>query len=307
MGLQTDKILGLNIGGTLCSVVIGDVTGEIDERIEWPSGPNRRSAPMLDDLLTRATGMLQRQEGVVACGVAIGGPLDSYKGIVKGPPNLPGWDDVPLREIVESKLAVPTRVEHDATACALAEVHWGAGKDAKRLAYFTCGTGFGAGFVFDGEPYCGANGYPSDVGHIRLRDDGPVAYGKTGTVEAFCAASALGKIAAWKFPERWPEPPESEQVATLATGGDAQAKSVIEINASAVGEVCALVGDLLHTDLIVLGSLAQYLGGEWLELVKLHFDRHSHPITRGHCNIVASSLGRSVQEYGALAAALRIM
>ena len=108
MGLQADKILGLNIGGTRCSAVIGDAGGDIEERVEWPSGSHRGSDVMLDDLLTRATGMLHRHKGVVACGVAIGGPLDSYKGIVKGPPNLPGWDDVPLREIVELKLAVPT-------------------------------------------------------------------------------------------------------------------------------------------------------------------------------------------------------
>ena len=307
MGSAKNTVLGLNIGGTRCSVVVGDVDRKIGDRAEWQSNTHRGPGPMLDDLLSHAAAILQQHDDVGACGVTVGGPLDSYKGIVKEPPNLPGWDNIPLTEIVESKLGLPVRVEHDATACALAEARWGEGKAAKRLAYFTCGTGFGAGFVFDGGPYYGAEGYPSDIGHIRLREDGPVAYGKTGTVEAFCAASALGRIAAWKFPDRWPEPPDSEQVATLAAGGDAQARSVIEINASAVGEACALVGDLLHTDLIVLGSLAQYLGGEWLELVKLHFDRHSHPITRGHCNVVASSLGRSVQEYGALAAALRIM
>jgi glucokinase len=262
---------------------------------------------MIDDMMMQAKGLLAGKVNVAACGVAIGGPLDARTGIIKGPPNLPGWDDVPLRSILESALGIPTRVEHDATACALAEVRWGGGSEARRLAYFTCGTGFGAGFVFDGDPYYGAAGHPADIGHIRLWDKGPVGYGQVGTIEAFCAASALGRIAAWKFPARWASPPTAEHVASLANSGDADATSVIDINASAVGRSCALVCDLLHTDMIVLGSLAQYLGSTWVDRVGESFGTFSHPAARRSCRIVESSLGPSVQDLGAIVAGVRAL
>jgi glucokinase len=262
---------------------------------------------MLDDLLSQAAALQQQHKGIRACGVAIGGPLDSYKGIVRSPPNLPGWDEVPLKELLESKLELPTRVEHDATACALAESRWGAGRGKERLAYFTCGTGFGVGFVFDGEPYYGAEGYPSDIGHVRLFEDGPLGYGATGTIEAFCAASALGRLACWKFPARWSEPPDAEQIEFLAERGDADARSVIELNAAAVGRVCGLVCDLLHTDMIVIGSLGQYLGDDWVEQVRSGFHTVAHPIAADRCHITASQLGTELQDLAPIAAGMRLL
>ncbi len=301
------RVLGLDVGGTLSAAVVGDARGKIVARVEWPSDADRGCDAMLDDLVTHAKGLLSGRADVAACGVAIGGPLDARTGIIKGPPNLPGWDEVPLKAILESSLGMPTRVEHDATACALAEVRWGARSRAHRLAYFTCGTGFGVGLVFDGAPYYGAAGYPSDIGHVRLWDEGPVGYGQVGTIEAFCAASALGRIAAWKFPARWPEPPAPEHIASLADSGDAEASTVIEVNACAVGRVCALVCDLLHTDIIVLGSLARYLGRAWVDRVDERFASFSHPVARGSCEIVESGLGSSVQELGAVVAGVRAL
>ena len=307
MELPSDPVLGLDVGGTRCAAVIGDARGKILARAEWPSNSGRGSDPMLEDLVRHAKGLLGGQADVAACGVAIGGPLDAHAGIIKAPPNLPGWDDVPLKSILEQSLGLPTRVEHDATACALAEARWGAGSEARRLAYLTCGTGFGAGFVFDGDPYYGTAGCPSDIGHVRLWDDGPVGYGEVGTIEAFCAASALGRIAAWKFPARWTEAPTPAHVASLAVSGDADATAVIDTNASAVGRTCALICDLLHTDMIVLGSLAQYLGSTWVDRVRESFDSYCHPAAREPCQIVESSLGLSVQDLGAIVAGMRAL
>ena len=301
------RVLGLDVGGTHCAAVLGDALGRIESRVEWPSAVERGPGSMLDDLTRHAKDLLAGRTDVTACGVAVGGPVDVRAGIVDAPPNLPGWDAVPLKALLEEALMISTRVEHDATACALAEARWGVGGKARRLVYFTCGTGFGAGFVFDGEPYYGADGYPSDIGHVRLWDDGPTGYGEVGTIEGFCAASALGRLAQWKFPDRWPEPPNPARVASLAAGGDPAAQSVIEINASAVGRVCALVGDLLHPDLIVLGSLAHYLGGEWVGQVRAAFEKCVHPAARRACRIVGSGLGGAVQDLAALVVGVRLV
>jgi glucokinase len=296
--------LGLDVGGTKCAVLVGNAKGEILDRIEWKSNATRGAAPMIDDLCNNGRALMTKHSGVVSAGASIGGPLDADLGIIKSPPNLPGWDNIPLKDLMEEKLGVPSRVEHDAAACCLAEVRWGAGIGASHVAYLTCGTGLGAGLVFDGNIYRGAAGQNAEIGHARFREDGPDAFGKRGSVEAFCAAGALGKIASWKFPARWPKTPSSKEVADQAQGGDAEAKAVLEISARSIGELCATIGDFLRPDMILIGSLAQYLGEEWMNLVRQEFVEEALPQTAEHCTIRAAGLGARLQDCSALIIAL---
>jgi glucokinase len=174
------------------------------------------------------------------------------------------------------------------------------------VAYLTCGTGFGLGFVVDGEPYYGAAGTPPEIGHVRYRDDGPKAFGKVGCFEAFAAGSALSAIAAWRFPDRFgDEPPRPEEISRLAAECDDDAREVLAVNAEAVGEAAALVMDLLAPDRIALGSLALHLGESWQRKVRERFDRaigtwFRHPVLLG-----PASLGSDLQDLSALAAAMR--
>ncbi|HSV15901.1 MAG TPA: ROK family protein [Tepidisphaeraceae bacterium] len=301
---DTPLYLGLDIGGTKCAAVAGTAAGEIVDRAEWPSLALRGPAAMLDELFVHARQLMQKHTGMVSIGASIGGPLDAANGIVHSPPNLPGWDAVPLKALIEQQLGKPARVEHDAAACALAEYRWGAGRGASRLIYLTCGTGFGAGFIIDGAIYRGAGGRSIEIGHAQYRDDGPSAFGKRGSNEAFCAAEALGRLAAWQFPARWPTAPASKTIADLAAAGDADALSVVQLNARAVGDVCATLGDLLRPDVILLGSLARYLGSNWVDAVRQRFRQEVLSDTAAMCRLEPAGLGTKLQDCSALAVAI---
>jgi glucokinase len=246
--------------------------------------------------------MIAAHRRIVAAGAVVGGPMDAERGIVLSPPNLPGWDGIPLKSILEDRLGIPARIEHDAAACCLAEFTWGAGRGASRLIYLTCGTGFGAGIVLDGKIYRGAGGRSVEIGHARFREDGPEAFGKRGSVEAFCAGASLGKIASWRFPDRWPSPPSAEELAKLNGAGDREAAAVLEINADAVGEVCANLGDLLRPDAILLGSLAVHLGAWWIDRVRKRFAAEALE----DCRIEPAGLGPRLQDCSALVAAVSV-
>lgn len=243
--------------------------------------------------------------GVRGVGAAVGGPLDAERGIVLAPPNLPGWDGIPLRERLERELGLPVRVEHDASACALAEHRWGAGGAAKRLAYLTCGTGFGAGLVFDGAVYHGARGRNGEIGHVRYRADGPMAFGYRGSLEGYAAAAALGRLAAWRYPARFGSPPaSSSRIVELAGQGDADAMEVMELNVVAVADACAMLADVLSLDMILLGSLARYLGEEWVARVRSAFAVRAHAGVVEFCRILPAGLGERLQNLSAIAAAI---
>jgi glucokinase len=259
---------------------------------------------MIGDLLSASRGLL-REHPCNCVGVAIGGPMDARIGVVLGPPNLPGWDFVPLQSILENALKLPVRVHHDAAACALAEFRWGAGQECERLAYLTCATGFGVGLLIDGKPYYGANGRSMEIGHVRYREDGPSAFGKVGSFEAWGSARSLTRLAQWHVPSRWgTKPPTPEEVASVAEGGDVDAMAVIQMNAQAVGDACALVADLLVPNRILLGSLARYLGDPWMAMVTERFAEQSRGGPGEQTEVWPAGLGERLQDLSAVAAAL---
>lgn len=302
--MSQEFLLGIDIGGMKCAAVIGSKSGDILARSEWSSLAEQGPEPMLGRIVAESRKLLLKYPAKAA-GAAIGGPLNSREGIIYSPPNLPGWDAFPLKAILENELYLPVNVEHDASACAFAEHLWGAGHDAENMAYFTCGTGFGVGFVFGGKIHRAAGGGTCEAGHIGLWEDGPVAYGKKGSAEALASGSALTLLAAWRFPMRWAEaPPSGSELAQLARQGDPEAREILHLNADAVGEVAAMLTDAMGLDLVLIGSLARYLGEPWLAEVRESFAKRVLPAIGNQCRIAASGLAERLQDCSAVAAAL---
>jgi glucokinase len=207
--------------------------------------------------------------------------------------------------MLERELSLPVHIQHDAAACAIAERLWGAARGLDHVAYLTCGTGFGVGLILGGRVHYGANGHNCEIGHVRYRDDGPEAFGKRGSLEAYGAGSSLSRLAAWKFPDRWAaHPPTSPEIAALAHRGDTDAREIVAINALAVGQTCALLADLFFPEMIVLGSLASYLGQPWLAKVHAAFETEALADAVKSCRIVPAGLGKRLQDCSALAAAI---
>ena len=146
-------LAGVNIGGTTTSVVLGTRDGTILERRAWPT--QTRGGEALYAAVLAA--LREIAADAHAIGVAVGGPMDARTGVVISPPHLPGMHGFRLGERLRVDFAKPAAVHHDAAACALAEVRWGADRGVSGLAYLTCGTGFGAGIVIDGRARYGSS------------------------------------------------------------------------------------------------------------------------------------------------------
>lgn len=289
-------LAGVNVGGTTTSVVLGTSAGEIVQRRAWPT-----QARDGDALIAAIVGALRRfGDAVEAVGVAIGGPMDARRGIIVAPPHLPGLHGVALGDELHAALEVPVQVHHDAAACALAETRWGAERGAFGLAYLTCGTGFGAGIAIDGRAHYGADGASPEIGHVRYRDDGPDVFGKPGCFESYGSASALPQLARRRDPTC--DARTGADVAARAAAGDPACAAAIADNAAAVGAACALLADLLVLDVVILGSLATYLGGAWIDAVRAAFAREALPDHAG-TQLLPPTLP-NVQDLSGLAAAL---
>ena len=289
-------LAGVNVGGTTTSVVLGTADGTILERRAWPTQAHDGEAlyAAVVDALRALAG------GARAIGVAIGGPMDARTGIVISAPHLPGMHGFRIGERLRAAMQKPVAIHHDAAACALAEVRWGADRGVSGLAYLTCGTGFGAGIVIDGRARYGRRGFSPELGHVRYRDDGPDVFGKPGCFESYGAASALPKLARLRDPSF--SATTGAEVAERAAHGDGIAQAALDDNAAATGAACALLADLLVLDVIVLGSLATYLGEPWIARVRETFARAALPDHVASCTLRGPSLD-AVQDLSGLAAA----
>lgn len=263
-------ILGIDVGGTKTAVLLGTREGEVLQRREFPSQAQRGFQALYDDIVACAADF----GGYAEIGVSIGGPVDWQRGIVQSPPNLPGWDDIPLSTLLGERFGKPCYVEHDGKTGALAEWMFGAGRGCSDMVFLTLGTGLGAGVIANGQLLRGAANCAGEVGHWRIADDGPPAYGKRGSWEGLSSGSGL------------------------AQHGD------IALAGRALGKGLALLIDLLAPERIVLGNLARRLGGAFVDPALDVIREEALPALARRCSVVVSELGDAIGDVAALSAAV---
>ncbi len=126
---------------------------------------------------------------VVGIGISSPGPLNPATGVIIAPPNLPGWRNVPLSDIITSEFALPVYVGNDANVAALAEASKGAAQGCRHVVYLTVSTGIGSGVISDGKLVTGRAGLAAELGHIPILIDG----GEVTSIELEAAGPAIAR------------------------------------------------------------------------------------------------------------------
>lgn len=318
--VSEDLYLGLNVGGTKCSVVIGNASFAIKKKIFFETRVERGYKAILSEFQEHIDASLAEfpECRLKRIGISCGGPLDSAKGMIYSPPNLPGWDNVPIVEIFSKKYGVETAVQNDANACALAEWMMGAGKGTRNMIFLTFGTGMGAGLILNGQLYSGTNDLGGEVGHIRLAPDGPVGFGKSGSFEGFCSGGGIAQLARSIVTEKLknnqsvgfcPSPEEideidAKKVFQAARSGDQVAAEIVRISANYLGQGLSILIDILNPECIVIGSI--YARNESLfdPVIEEVLRREAIPSALEVCRVRPAALGDSIGDYAALCVAV---
>ncbi len=271
-------VVGIDIGGTKLATVVADSTGHILSKVRKPTlaerGPEYALQLLFDMVRETVEQANLEQQSISAIGVSCGGPLDTKTGIVYSPPNLPGWDALPLKAQLESEFQIPVTIENDANASALAEFRFGGGRGYDAVLYMTMSTGIGGGIVINGEIYHGANDSAGEVGHQILLPDGPLCgCGKRGCLEALCSGPAIalrtqeairkqlknGQVSATRLlnlANNSIENVKSEHVLQAARTGDALALQLVDETAYYMGWGIANLVNILNPDIVLLGTIA---------------------------------------------------
>jgi len=306
-----ETIIGLDIGGTKFAIIEGTVQGDILARTQHATEPQRGFPDTFQRLCRAIEAMLAavQREGrrAMALSVSIGGPLDIARGIIYSPPNLPGWDAIPLKDMLRERFGLPVYVEHDGNAGALAEWHFGAGQGARHMIFLTMGTGLGGGIILNGQLYRGASDLAGEVGHMRIAPDGPLVYGKRGSWEGYCAGPAFARLAQEMFPARWGCGVATPEVVRLALDGDADALAVVERVAHYLGQGLAILADIINPEVIVIGSMAVRLGEVLLAPARRTMQVEALSGAYAACRVIPAVLGERIGDIAALCAAIEAL
>ncbi|MGM0414826.1 MAG: ROK family protein [Bacillota bacterium] len=309
-------VIGVDIGGTNSGVVLGDTTGKKIVGINFVTEVEKGSDYTIDRIKESIYSLYKRENieknDIEAIGISCGGPLDQKRGLILSPPNLPGWDRIPITDIISQEFGVKSFLENDANSSALAEWKQGAGRGYNNLIFLTFGTGLGAGLILDGRLYRGTGGLAGEVGHIRLTKKGPIGYNKQGSFEGYCSGSGIANLAqiylknhnlaqAFGKKRRFIT---AKDVGNAAAEGNHLAREILVESGTYLGKGLSILIDTLNPEIIILGGIYVRCR-EYIEpAARRSIEKETLIQTREKCRIVPAQLGEEIGDYASLAVAI---
>lgn len=291
-------ILALDIGGTKLATAAFGLDGTVSGLLVEPT--RREEGPSV--IVARVFAMGRRSlalagvgaEEVAVVGISCGGPLDAARGILLAPPHLPGWDHVEIGPLATEEFGVPFALENDATAAALGQWRFGAGRGASTMLYLTLSTGVGGGSVIDGRLHRGAAGNGGELGHIMVRPGGRycISCGRRGCLEAYCSGTNIGARAAELVAAGRPSALAGlpaitgADVSRAALAGDAVATEVWDETTALLGQGLTDLTNVFEPELIVLGGGVTNAGDQLLDPVRRIVREQAMGPAAGACTIV---------------------
>lgn len=187
MGYQ---IISVDLGGTQIRTARYDLDLNLLQRENTLTRAHLGAQPTIDRMKAYVRKVLPASDDdILGIGISSPGPLNPFTGVIVAPPNLPGWLDVPLSDIMETEFNLPVYIGNDANAGALAEASKGAAQGCRHVAYITVSTGIGAGIINDGKLLLGRDGLAAEFGHIPI----VLESGTVSSVELEAAGPAIAR------------------------------------------------------------------------------------------------------------------
>jgi glucokinase len=321
MAQYDSPVVAVDIGGTKIMTAVFSADGQMLAKDVCPTIASEGVDAVIERLQSAIDSLLNRYKlttsQLAGIGIACAGGIDSASGIVVTPsPNLPGWSDLPLRDIIEARFNVDACVLNDASSAALGEQRSGAGQGVKNLVLITLGTGIGGGIVIDDHLYLGARGSAGEIGHMTVDEGGPVCgCGNTGCLEVLASGravarevvsrlsqgekSSLTEMAGGKLADI-----TSEQVAAAADAGDSLALDVFTRAAHYLGVGLVNIVNAFNPEMIILGGGMAELDSLFTGPAKKLVMERAFSISTQKLSIVTARLGNEAGVYGAAAYAI---
>lgn len=312
-------LLALDFGGTKHAAAIA-IAGETQWRDyrRTLAPPNSNGQTDLEIMQSLAKELLN---GAIptAIGVSFGGPVDFTTGTVRLSHHVPGWNNTPLRQLLEDEFGVPVSVDNDANVAALGEHRFGAGRGCDNLLYITVSTGVGGGWILNGKPWRGSEGMAGEIGHTVVDPQGPLCLcGKRGCVERLASGPYLAQQVQGMLQQK----PDQGQIlrslvnhnlnnltalhiSQAAIQGDELAQQALWQSGWALGIGIGNAANLLNPQRFILGGGVTKSGDLFWQTVRQSARETALPEI--HFDILPADLGDDAPLWGAIALAADVL
>ncbi len=313
-------IIGVDLGGTNVKTAMVSWDKQVLAKDSRPTNAEGGPEAVMDAIESSVRDLLSQSdlgtEHVMAVGIGAPGPMDWRSGIVFSPPNLPGWENVPLGALMEKRLDVPCYVENDANVACYGEFWLGAGQGTQNMALLTLGTGVGGGLVIFGMLLRGEDGTAAELGHLKMQRDGrKCGCGSHGCLETYASVTGMVRTAV----EGLSEGRESilrgqcddsfngltgRMISDAAQQGDSFARWVIEETATWIGLGISSIINYQNPEKVVLCGGMIAAGDMLLDPIRTVAFENSFKVPAERCEIVLAGLGSDSGVLGAAGCAL---
>ncbi|MES0329169.1 MAG: ROK family protein [Dehalococcoidales bacterium] len=316
-GKDERPVVALDIGGTKILATLVSAGYEVLDRELAPTpagnGPQEINGSLfmaIDRLLQKSR---RKASDIAAIGLAAAGIIDLASGLMTISPNLPRWEDIPLRELVSARYGVYAALVNDASAAALGEHRLGAGRGLDNMVYLTISTGIGGGLIVNGQLYLGSSGSAGELGHMVIDVNGPEGTcGHCGCLESLASGRAIARETIERLKKGQAsslsqafggriESITARDVGAAARNGDGLAGEVVRQAAVYLGIGLTSIVNIFNPDMIVIGGGVAKMGELLLEPARQVVAERAFKLPASAVKIVPARLG---DDAGVLGAAL---
>lgn len=316
--LQLKPVVAVDIGGTKIMTALFSADGKMMSKDIRPTLAKEGVDAAIEKIISGINDTLNKNSmspaQIGAIGIACAGGIDTGKGVVVTPsPHLPGWAGLPLAQIIKEKTGVAAYLLNDASAAALGEQRYGAGKGIKNLVLLTLGTGIGGGIIIEGKLYLGKRGGAGELGHMTVEAQGPkCGCGNTGCLEMLASGTAIardaierlrrgGKSALAEMAAGNIDNITAETVGSAAYNGDKLAQDVIARAAYYLGIGMVNIVNIFNPEMVVIGGGMSALGEMIIAPGRKMVAARAFSINSQSVRIVTGLLGNEAGVCGAAA------
>ena len=308
-------VLAVELGGTKIIAAIISDQGQVMARERYLTLADEGPQSVISRILSAIDHLLSLRKIVSSqlnsISIAAAGAIDFEKGLVTSSPNLPGWCNIPLRDMVKEKYRVSTFLINDASAVALGEHHFGAGKGVNNLILLTLGTGIGGGIIINGKLYAGPCGSAGEIGHMTVDVNGPrCSCGNIGCLEMLVSGTAVSREAIrrirqgersslTKIVEGEIENITAEKIGVAAQDGDSLALEVILKAANYLGVGMVNLVNIFNPEMIIVGGGMARMGNLLLNPARQVVGERAFQLPAQAVRIVPAQLGDDAGVLGA--------
>ena len=291
--------IGIDLGGTNLRAAAIDRSGKMLRKIAGSTDLSAGREAVVADMVASIRNLREQCGAATLAGVGVGTPgfIIMEKGVITGSPNMPGFDNFPIRDEIERQLGAPVVLEYDANAAALGEKWMGAGRDYNDLVLLTLGTGIGGGIISGGKVLHGFVGMAGELGHTTVSPTGnPCGCGNQGCLEKHASATAVVAMARMMG---LGDHPTSETIYKLAVDGNEKAQAVFTVMGQALGTALATLVNIFNFPLYLLSGGMLPAWDLFAPAMMDEIRRRSYVFRNTPTRIDKATLGNEAGLYGA--------